>query len=119
MNYYVVIKYRDIYHPNFAWQEAEAASLNLPLQCLKKVHVKVSKFEEEKIALLGFLLRSSPVLQTMTLALPACSEHIHELRFLQQVLGLKRSSREASVFVSEKHGVCSGCAELFEYSDYV
>jgi len=91
------------------FKEAEAISLILPLENLKNVHVNVSEFEEEKISLIGCLLRSAPLLQTMTLTLPDCFQYVHELNFLQQLLGLKRSSGEASVFVTEKNGECSKC----------
>ena len=88
-------------------------SLTLSLKVLKKVHVNVSNFYKEEIDLLGCLFRSTPSLQTMTLTLPRCSQYIHELGFLKQLLGLKIFS-ESNVIIAEKYeGNCEKCNEAF------
>jgi len=66
--------------------------------------VKVSGFNKAEIALLGCLLRSAPLMQTMTLYLPVCPRFIHDKIFLKQLLGLNRSSPKAAVLIIEKHG---------------
>lgn len=89
---------------------SDAANLILRLDNLKKVHVRVSRFNGDEIALLGCLLRSAPSLQTMTLTLPSCPQYIHEQRFLKQLLGLERSSAKASLIITEDHSeYCEGC----------
>ncbi|MCY6488069.1 hypothetical protein, partial [Actinobacillus pleuropneumoniae] len=67
------------------------------------MHVKISIFNEDETALLGWLLRTIPSLQTMTLALLSCSQYIHPQRFLKQLLSLERSFRKALVLKIENH----------------
>ncbi len=87
----------------------EALSLTLLLMSLKKVQVKVLNFDKTEIALLGCLFRSAPVLETMILTLPRCSQYTHEQSFLRQLLALKRPC-ESSVYIAEKHeNYCKRC----------
>jgi hypothetical protein len=79
------------------------------LNVLKGLSTKVSNFDKKEIALLGCLFKSAPLLQTMTLTLPRCSQYTHEQSFLKQLLGLKRPC-EASVYIAEKYeDYCQRC----------
>lgn len=64
---------------------------------------QMTKFKEE-IAPLGCLLKNSPSLQTMTPTLPLCTEYIHEQSFFKRLLGSNRSSGQASLLITAKHG---------------
>jgi len=79
--------------------------LNSPLLNLRIINVKLHKFGETEIAVLGWLLENVPDLEAMSIQIPppsreaAKNENCRE--FLRRMLEFRRSSSHARVVVAE------------------
>ncbi|XP_057850708.1 uncharacterized protein LOC131061194 isoform X2 [Cryptomeria japonica] len=67
---------------------------------LKKASLFISSRQsKEDVAVLGFVLRNSPSLNTLIVNLLFCFEDFDDLEFKNQLLGLKRASKEVEIKV--------------------